>query len=106
MAKRLFVGNISFSTTPESIQQFFQSEGVRISNIKIITDRDTGRSRGFAFVEVDGDKEANKAIENLNGAVLDGRTIAVSEAHERERSGGGNNDRRRDRDDGRRGGRY
>jgi len=87
--KKLFVGNLSFNTDENSLRSFFANyEPIR--SVKIVTDRETGRPRGFAFVELDEDSAAERAIEELNGQNLDGRQIAVNEARPQgERGGGG-----------------
>jgi len=77
--KKLFVGNISFQSTEDSLKSFFEQIGPVLS-VKIIIDRATGRSKGFAFVEMENDAEADRAIAELNGKELDGRTIVVNEA--------------------------
>lgn len=85
--KNLFVGNMSFHTTESELRSIFEPYG-EIARIRIMTDRDTGRSRGFAFVEMANDEEATKAISALNGKELDGRTLNVSEARPKpERTG-------------------
>jgi cold-inducible RNA-binding protein len=86
--KRLYVGNLSFHTTEEQLQQLFASYG-QIDSVKLVTDRDTGRSRGFAFVEIADDAAAQKAIDELNGRDMDGRNLTVNEARPREERGGG-----------------
>jgi RNA recognition motif-containing protein len=88
MMKRLYVGNLSFHTTEDQLQQLFASYG-QIDSIKGVTDRDTGQSRGFAFVEVADDAAAQKAIDELNGRDIDGRNLTVNEARPREERGGG-----------------
>ena len=90
MSNRLFVGNLSFQTTEEELQQVFQEYGA-IAEIRLVLDRDTGRSRGFAFVAMADDEAARKATEGLNGQMLDGRPLRVNEAEERRdnRGGGG-----------------
>ena len=90
MGRRLYVGNLSFSTTELDLRDAFGQAGT-ISDAKIVMDRETGRPRGFAFVEMSTDQEAQNAIAQLNGRELDGRTIKVNEAEERTggRSGGG-----------------
>jgi len=85
MGRRLYVGNLSFNTTELNLRDAFGHAGT-IADAKIVTDRDTGRPRGFAFVEMSSDQEAQDAIAQLNGRELDGRTIKVNEAEER---GGG-----------------
>ncbi len=87
--KKLFVGNIAYATSEESLRAFFEEFQPR--SVKIATDRDTGRSRGFGFIEIDDDAQAEAAIEALNGQSLDGKQLNVSEARPREdrpRSGG------------------
>jgi cold-inducible RNA-binding protein len=90
MGKRLYVGNLSFNTTEIDLRDAFGQFGT-IADAKIVMDRETGRPRGFAFVEMSSDQEAQEAIAQLNGRELDGRTIKVNEAEERSggRSGGG-----------------
>lgn len=79
MAKKLFVGGLSWDTTDASLQEFFSKAGTVVS-ANVITDRYTGKSKGFGFVEMGTDEEADKAKLELNGQSLDGRAIAVSEA--------------------------
>jgi len=86
MGKKLFVGNLAFSTTSQDLEALFASVGT-CESAAVVADRDTGRSRGFGFVEMSSASEAQKAIAELNGKELQGRTLNVSEA--RERSGGG-----------------
>jgi cold-inducible RNA-binding protein len=85
---KLYVGNLSFSTTEETLQAEFGAHG-QVEEVAIITDRDTGRPRGFAFVSMSNDNEARAAIEALNGADIDGRTITVNEAKPKSNGGGG-----------------
>jgi RNA recognition motif-containing protein len=85
---KLYVGNLSFSTTEETLQAEFGAHG-QVEEVAVITDRDTGRPRGFAFVTMNNDNEARSAIEALNGTELDGRTITVNEARPKTESGGG-----------------
>lgn len=91
MSQRLYVGGLSFSTTDDSLKQAFEQAGTVVSS-KVIIDRMSGRSRGFGFVEMGTDEEAQKAIELWNGKELDGRAITVNEARPMEdrprRSGG------------------
>jgi RNA recognition motif-containing protein len=88
MGKKLFVGNLSFSTTSEELKEFFSKAGA-CESATVMTDRATGRSRGFGFVEMGSDAEAVRAISELNGTELQGRAVNVSEARERsERAGG------------------
>jgi RNA recognition motif-containing protein len=91
MGKKLYVGNLPFSATDQSLGDTFAQYG-KVESAKIITDRDTGRSKGFGFVEMGTDVEASAAISRLNGADLDGRTLTVNEAKPmapRENRGGG-----------------
>ncbi|MBU0579667.1 RNA-binding protein [Patescibacteria group bacterium] len=83
MSKRLFVGGLSYSTTEESLKAAFAQAG-NVESAVIITDRATGRSKGFGFVEVSTDEDAEKAISMLNGQELDGRKINVNVARPRE----------------------
>ena len=89
MSKKLFVGNLSFQTTESDLTDAFAQCGT-VEAVALITDRDTGRSKGFAFVEMGGD-DAEKAIAQFNGAEFDGRALTVNEARPREQrsSGGG-----------------
>lgn len=88
--KKLYVGNLAFAMTDESLQQLFVEKGYKVSSARIITDRETGRSRGFGFVELGDDTDAAKAIGELNGLDIDGRALQVNEAREQESRGGGN----------------
>jgi len=88
MGKRIFVGNLSFDTTPADLQALFTEVGP-CDSADIVTDRDTGRSRGFAFVEMSNSGDAQRAISAINGREVHGRTLNVSEAKERTSSGGG-----------------
>lgn len=83
MAKKLYVGGLSYNTTEETLKSTFAQSGTVVSAM-IITDRDTGRSKGFGFVEMSTDEEAQNAISTLNGTSLDGRNITVNEARPRE----------------------
>jgi RNA recognition motif-containing protein len=99
MGKKLFIGNLSFSVTDATLQSAFANQGV-VESAKVITDRDTGRSKGFGFVEMSTDAEAANAVRLLNGTDLDGRNINVSEAkpqapRDNNRSSGGFGDRKR-----------
>jgi RNA recognition motif-containing protein len=89
MGTRLYVGNLPYDVDDDSIKQFFESGGREVRQVKIVTDRDTGRPRGFAFVEMADDNQAQSAINELNGQSLGGRTIVVNEAREPQRGGGG-----------------
>src|SRR3989338_7514248 len=89
MGKKLYVGNLPFSATDEILAQTFSAYG-EVESAKIITDRDSGRSKGFGFVEMSSEDAAQEAISKLNGSSLDGRTITVNEARPMApRSGGG-----------------
>ena len=88
MNKRLFVGNLDYSTTEHQLREAFSAFGTIIDAL-LVTDRMTGLSRGFGFIEMENDSEADRAIDGLNGTALGGRNISVIEA--RERSGGGGN---------------
>jgi len=89
MGKRLYVGNLSYSVTEADLRDAFAGTGHEVAEVKLVLDRDTGRPRGFAFVEMATDAGAQAATESLNGKDLQGRTIAVSEARERTGGGGG-----------------
>ena len=96
MGTRLYVGNISFKSTEADILQHFEQAG-QVVDCRLITDRNTGQSRGFAFVEMGSQEAADKAINELHGSDLDGRTLTVNEARPREdgpRGGGGGGRRR------------
>jgi cold-inducible RNA-binding protein len=84
----LYVGNLSFETTERDLQQAFEAFG-QVSSASVITDRETGRSRGFGFVEMPADGEARAAIEGLNDKDLHGRALKVNEARPRASGGGG-----------------
>ena len=86
MNNKLYVGNLSFHLTNEDLQDFFAKAGT-VESARVIEDRDTGRSRGFGFVEMSTEEEAKAAIEQLNGEDLDGRSIVVNEARPREDRG-------------------
>ncbi len=85
---KLYVGNLSFSTTEATLQSQFGEHG-QVEEVAVITDRDTGRPRGFAFVTMNNDGEARAAIDSLNGTELDGRTITVNEARPKSNAGRG-----------------
>lgn len=91
MGKRLFVGGLPFDTTEQALQELFQGVGP-VENVKIIIDKQTGRSKGFGFVEMANDADAQSAIQKLNGSAMGQRKISVSEARpmeKREEGGGG-----------------
>jgi cold-inducible RNA-binding protein len=88
MGNRLYVGNLAFQTTEDEIRDTFCTCGT-VSEVKLVLDRVTGGSRGFAFVSMGSDQEATKAIAELDGRMLDGRPLRVNEAQERAERGGG-----------------
>jgi len=88
MNKRIYVGNLPFSTTEADLEAMFAQHGA-VSSVRVITDRETGRSRGFAFVEMGDPNAADEAIRALNGRDMGGRPLRVNEAREREGGGGG-----------------
>src|SRR5262249_51465222 len=88
MGKRLYVGNLTYSTTDDSLRQIFEEHGA-VTSAQVIMDRDTGRSKGFGFVEMSSDQEAQAAIAALNGKQVDGRALTVNEARPKTEGGGG-----------------
>lgn len=88
MAKKLYVGNLSYSVTNDSLEQLFAEFGT-VKSAQVIQDRDTGRSKGFGFVEMADDNAAREAIAALNEKEVDGRRLAVNEARPREERGPG-----------------
>lgn len=88
MSRKLFVGNLPYSVTSERLSEAFSQFGT-VTSSKVIVDRETGRSRGFAFLEMETDDQGAAAMQAMNGALLDGRSIAVREAVERQPGGGG-----------------
>jgi cold-inducible RNA-binding protein len=86
--KNIFVGNLSFGATEESVRALFEPYGA-IERVNIITDRDTGQSRGFGFVEMSGNAEAQRAIQELDGREFEGRALKVNEARPKENRGFG-----------------
>jgi RNA recognition motif-containing protein len=89
MGKKLYCGNLSFNTSSSDLEQLFGEYG-QVKSAEVINDRDTGRSKGFGFVEMSNDAEAQAAIDGVNGKEHDGRTLTVNEARPKtERSGGG-----------------
>ncbi len=88
MAKNIYVGNLTWDATADDLLALFQEHG-NVARAQVITDRETGRSRGFGFVEMDNDQEAQKAVEALNGTNFRGRPLTVNEARPREDRGGG-----------------
>lgn len=89
MSSKIYVGNLSFNTTTQDLEEMFGASGT-VESTNIIEDRETGRSRGFAFVEMSSKEEAQNAISALNGKEIDGRALTVNEAKPREENGGGN----------------
>jgi RNA recognition motif-containing protein len=85
---KLYVGNLSFNTTNQDLEELFGQAGT-VQSANVVEDRDTGRSRGFGFVEMSSKEEGNAAIEQFNGQELDGRELKVNEAKPRENRGGG-----------------
>ncbi|MGC2236996.1 MAG: RNA-binding protein, partial [Pyrinomonadaceae bacterium] len=88
MGTKLYVGNLSFNVSSDDLQEYFAQAGT-VESAKVIEDRDTGRSRGFGFVEMSSSEEAMAAIEQFNGQDLDGRSIVVNEARPRDDGGHG-----------------
>ena len=89
MTNKLYVGNLAFTTSSQDLQELFAAAGT-VESASVVEDRDTGRSRGFGFVEMSSQEEATKAIEQFNGKEVNGRSLTVNEAKPREnRSGGG-----------------
>ena len=89
MGTRLYVGNLPFSVDETSLRALFEQNDRKVEEVKLITDRETGRPRGFGFVEMGSSEEADSAIRELNGYELGGRQLNVNEARERSNSGGG-----------------
>ncbi|MDD5760845.1 MAG: RNA-binding protein [Candidatus Pacebacteria bacterium] len=85
MSNKLYIGSLSYDTNEDSLKEFFSQAGT-VTSANIITDKMTGRSKGFGFVEMSSEEEAKKAIEMLNGKELDGRTIFVDEARPMKRN--------------------
>ena len=88
MGNRLYVGNLPFSASEDSIRELFGQDGRSVTEVKLITDRDTGRPRGFGFVEMTNSEDASAAISALNGHSMEGRDLTVNEAKERSSGGG------------------
>jgi cold-inducible RNA-binding protein len=88
MSTKLYVGNLSFRVTSDDLQEYFSSAG-SVESANIVQDRETGRSRGFGFVEMGSEDDANNAIAQFNGQEYDGRNLVVNEARPRENGGGG-----------------
>ena len=85
MGKKIYVGNLSYNTNEAGLNDLFQAHG-KVVSVKVITDRDSGRSKGFAFVEMGTEDEARSAISALNGVELDGRQLKVNESIDKPRS--------------------
>ena len=96
MSNKIFVGGLSWNTDSDALRETCESYG-EVQDARVITDRDTGRSRGFGFVTFSSGEEATKAIEALNGSTLDGRTLRVNEAQDRRDNRGGGGGRRDNR---------
>lgn len=88
MNKKLYVGGLPYAVTEDKLQEIFSAHGT-VESARVITDRFTGRSRGFGFVEMSSEEEAQTAIDTLNGSELDGRTLTVNEARPQENRSGG-----------------
>jgi RNA recognition motif-containing protein len=89
MGNRLYVGNLPYSTDEDELRALFSAGGREVLEVKVVTDRDTGQPRGFAFVELATASQAQQAIDELNGREIGGRKIVVNEAQERRGGGGG-----------------
>ena len=89
MGSRLYVGNLPFSADEHSVRELFAQDGREVAEVKMITDRESGRPRGFGFVEMGNSEHADTAISALNGYSMDGRELTVNEAKERSSGGGG-----------------
>ena len=103
MSSKIYVGGLPYATTDAQLQDLFAAHGT-VESARVITDKFTGRSRGFGFVEMASNEEAQKAIQALNGTDLDGRNLTVNEARPQEKRAGGFGDRGGDRGGERRGG--
>jgi RNA recognition motif-containing protein len=86
--KNIFVGNLSFGATEDAVRSMFEAYGT-VDRVSVVTDRETGRARGFGFVEMSVNDEAERAIAALNGRELDGRALNINEARPKEERGGG-----------------
>ncbi|MHC4339673.1 MAG: RNA recognition motif domain-containing protein [Planctomycetota bacterium] len=89
MGNKIFVGNLSFEATEQDLMDLFSADGRQVERVSIVTDRESGRPRGFAFVEMANSADTSAAIEALNGQDLHGRALRVDEAHDKPRGGGG-----------------
>ena len=90
--KKLYVGNLPFQATQEELSNWFQQAGANVANLTLVTDKFTGQPRGFAFVEINNDEEAARAIQALNGQDFMGRNVVVNEARPPREGGGGRRD--------------
>jgi RNA recognition motif-containing protein len=93
MSNRLYVGNLSFQATAETLRDSFAPYG-DVTDVHVVTDRDSGQSRGFGFVTMGSDEQAKKAMTSLDGSMVDGRALRVNEAREKPANGGGGGNRR------------
>lgn len=89
MSKKLYIGNCAFSLEESALETFISSQGIEVSSVQIIRDRETGRSRGFGFAELSGSASVDQAIDALNGKEIEGRALSVNEAREKTSNGGG-----------------
>ena len=89
MGNRLYIGNLSWDTTQDTLQAVLAENGRNVKDVHMVMDRETGRPRGFAFAEFSSDEEAQAAIEQMDGMNLDGRNLKVNEAQPRPQRGGG-----------------
>jgi len=105
MGRKLYVGNLTYGTTDSDLQRMFEGHGA-VQSAQVIMDRDTGRSKGFGFVEMGSDAEAQAAIAALNGKEVEGRALTVNEARPKEAGGGGGGGGRGGSGGGRGGNRY
>ena len=93
MGNRLYVGNLSFNATTDTLRDAFAAHG-EVADVHVVTDRDSGQSRGFGFITMGSDQQAKVAMTAMDGATLDGRALRVNEAEERQQRGGGGGGRR------------
>ena len=89
MGNKIFVGNLAFEATEQELKDLFSADGRQVDGVSIVTDRDTGRSRGFGFVEMANANDASAVISALDGQELHGRALRVNEAHDKPRGDGG-----------------
>lgn len=93
MGSKLYVGNLPYGTSDSDLSAFFEDNGFTANSVNVISDRETGRSKGFGFVELNSPDEVESAIDKLNGVELDGRALKVNVAQDKPRRDGGNRDR-------------